>query len=118
VTGAALAQTAFHNVSIKRLYYMCEPEFVPGADFGERKLSIDAAGRLRDGSELVRASYAVVPTRFGLLGRVVARNPRGRLVLVATPGGRLTVRGGGASCRQALRAPGSRRRYDDALSRL
>jgi hypothetical protein len=85
----ALWETAFYNLSISRVYYTCLPGF--GAEFGERQITVDRAGRLRDSSGHVSARYAVVPVTFGLRGRVLARNPRGGLVLVAPLGGQLTV---------------------------
>jgi hypothetical protein len=83
-------QTAYENLSIKRLYYLCRPAF--GPDFGEDKVTIDPAGRLLEGSSVVRAPYAVVPGKLGVRGRVVSRNRRGRELLVAPLHGRLTVR--------------------------
>jgi hypothetical protein len=91
-----LLETAFNNFAVTRVYYVCARAF--GEEFGERQISIDEAGRLRDGSEPVQAAYAVVPAGFGLRGRVLARNEPGGLVLVATPSGELSVPPGGGSC--------------------
>jgi hypothetical protein len=95
----ALLETAFNNLSIARVYYACATVF--GDDFGERRITIDRAGRLRDASGYVTARYAVVPARFGLRGRVLARDLPGGLVLVAAPNGALTLppgRRGDAGC--------------------
>jgi Dolichyl-phosphate-mannose-protein mannosyltransferase len=84
-----LLETAFNNLSITRLYYVCWASF--GSDFGERELTVDAPGTLRDGGQPLRARYAVVPATLGVSGRVLARDPRGGLELVAPAGGVLTV---------------------------
>jgi hypothetical protein len=93
ITGAgeptAALETAFNNLSIARLYYVCNPTF--GGEFGEQQISIDEAGRLRDHSGYVSARYAVVPTALGLRGRVVARNTRGQQVMVAPLNGRFSL---------------------------
>jgi hypothetical protein len=85
----ALLETAFNNVSIARVYYTCAPVF--GEEFGEQRVRIDRTGRLRDASGYVNARYAAVAARFGLRGRVLARNSKGGLVLIASPSGRLSV---------------------------
>jgi hypothetical protein len=91
ITGAgaptAALETAFNNLSIARVYYVCDRTF--GGEFGEQQISIDEAGRLRDQSGYVSAYYAVVPAALGVRGRVVARNTRGHQVLVAPANGRL-----------------------------
>jgi hypothetical protein len=93
VTGAeeptAALETAFNNLSIARLYYICNRTF--GGEFGEQQISIDEAGRLRDPSGYVSAPYAVVPAALMIRGRVVARNTRGGQVIVALANGRLSL---------------------------
>jgi hypothetical protein len=94
VTGAGPAapalETAFRNGSVARAYAICNTTF--GPDFGEERATIDRAGQLRDPSgRAIRASYAVVPAALGVRGRVLARNPAGRQVLVAPADGRLSV---------------------------
>jgi hypothetical protein len=88
----ALLETAFNNLSIARVYYTCAQVF--GGEFGEELVTVDRAGRLRTPSGYVSASYAVVPADFGVRGRVLARNPKGGLVLVALPNGQLSVPAG------------------------
>jgi hypothetical protein len=73
-------ETAFWNASIARVYYTCATGF--GADFGEQKL---VAG------DEVRTRYAVVPTALDIPGRLLARDPKGKLVLIAPPNGSLTI---------------------------
>jgi hypothetical protein len=87
-TTSAL-ETAYHNQSIDRIYATCTDTL--GPDFGEQRLTIDTAGRLRDPSGYVTARYVVVPWSIGVRGRVVAWNAEGAQVLVATPPGPLTV---------------------------
>jgi hypothetical protein len=88
--GNALRQTAFYNFTVTRLYYTCARAF--GPDFGEEQVSADGAGRLRSESgSVVQARYAVVPASFDVPGRVLARDPKGRLVLVAPEDGVLSV---------------------------
>ena len=82
-------ETAYFSLRIQRVYTRCDPVFT--AEFGERQVSIDEAGRIRAGAEHVQAAYAAVPARLRLQGRVVARNPAGRQVLVAPAGRRLAV---------------------------
>jgi hypothetical protein len=93
ITGAgeptAALETAFNNLSIARLYYICNRTF--GGEFGEQQISIDKAGRLRDQSGYVSAPYAVVPTELGVGGRVVAQNTRGQQVMVAPVNDRFSL---------------------------
>jgi hypothetical protein len=88
LTGAedptAALQTAYANESISRLYYLCRP--VAGPEFGERGVTVDATRRLRSANGLIEAAYAVAPAGLGVEGRVVARNRRGREVLLAVDG--------------------------------
>jgi hypothetical protein len=76
---------------IAQVYYTCAPAF--GTDFGERRLTVDSAGFLRDAADRLTARYAVVPAGFGLRGRTVAENRKGRLILVAIPEGALELLG-------------------------
>jgi hypothetical protein len=85
----AALETAYANYSISRLYYLCRP--VAGAEFGERRVTIDASGRLYGPSGPVSTPYAVAPVGLGVQGRIVARDRPGRLVLAALRGGRLSV---------------------------
>jgi hypothetical protein len=78
VRTVALRETAFWNGSIARVYYTCDAAF--GADFGERPLAAGSA---------ILARYAVVPASLRVLGRVLARDPEGKLVLVAPTDGAL-----------------------------
>ncbi|MDP9285546.1 MAG: hypothetical protein M3P41_11445 [Actinomycetota bacterium] len=96
VTGSGKAlpwhETAFNNLSIARVYYLCRSMF--GTEFGERAVTIDEMGRLRDQTGDVRSPYAVVPTSLHILGRVIARNVQGHQNLVATADGRVRVAAG------------------------
>ncbi len=85
----AALETAYSNLSIARIYTICGA--LVGPEFGELAVTIDDSGRLRTPSGYVKASYAVVPLGLGLHGRVVARNGKGRQVLVLPRGGRLSV---------------------------
>jgi hypothetical protein len=93
VTGAgspvSALETAYNNLSIARLYYICR--HTVGPDFGDKPVTIDAAGRLRDASGFVSARYAVMPAGFVVRGRIVASNPEGKQVLVAPPKGPLSL---------------------------
>ena len=84
---AALRETAFWNASIARVYYTCGPAF--GTDFGEEPLATDTAGDLGTTTGAIRSRYAVVPISLRVAGRVLARDPVGKLVLVAPTGGAL-----------------------------
>jgi hypothetical protein len=75
---ATLLDTAFRNLRISRLYYVCKPVFK--ADFGEQKLT-----------GTIHASSVVAPEHLGVRGRVLARQPKEGLVLVAPPGGVVDV---------------------------
>ncbi len=88
-SNLAAFETAFNNLSISRVYYVCTPVF--GSVFGEQRIWADRAGRLRDAAGYVNVGYAVVPAGLDVRGRVVARDRRGHLVLVAPPNGRLRV---------------------------
>jgi hypothetical protein len=97
--GLGVAETAFFNVSISRLYYPCQPILSP--QFGEQQVELGPGGRLLDGGAPIRAGYAVVPADGGIEGRVVAVDARARLVLVQPSGGVLRVapgRGGLWAC--------------------
>jgi hypothetical protein len=72
----ALLDTAAGNEAIARVYYTCTAAF--GADFGEKQLAA--------GTEL-RARYAVVPAQMRVSGRLLARDPAGKLVLIAPKDG-------------------------------
>jgi hypothetical protein len=80
VKTAALRETAFWNASIARVYFTCRAAF--GGDFGEQQLKAGSA---------VPARYAVVPASLGVSGRVLARDPEGRLVLAAPTDGTLRI---------------------------
>jgi hypothetical protein len=81
----AVFETAFNNLSISRVYYVCTP--VLGAPFGEQRIWADQAGRLRDATGYVNAGYLVVPSALKVRGRVVARDTKGHLALIASPDG-------------------------------
>jgi hypothetical protein len=72
-------QTAFANLSIDRVYYVCE--LALGTEFGEEQVKIGGSGLLR-ATEPVRAQYVVAPASLGIRGRIVAKNPPGKEVLV------------------------------------
>ena len=76
----AANETAFWNASIGRVYYTCSPTF--GPDFGEQNLAA--------GSE-IRTRYAVVPASFNVPGRILARDPEGKLVLVSPAAGSVRI---------------------------
>jgi hypothetical protein len=81
---ASALEAGYFNRSIARLYYVCVPNF--GPDFGEVQVTIDEKGRLRDSAGYVRARYAVMPAGLVVRGRVIAANPKGKEVLVASNG--------------------------------
>src|SRR4029450_10445171 len=83
----AVLETAFNNLSISRVYYVCKPAF--GSVFGEQRIWADRAGGLHDAAGYLSAASVVVPAGLGVQGRVVARNPKGHLVLVAPLNGRV-----------------------------
>jgi hypothetical protein len=85
----AVFETAFNNLSISRVYYVCTPAF--GAAFGERRIWADHAGRLRDEAGYVNATAIVVPAALSVRGGVIARDRKGHLALIAPPGGRVRV---------------------------
>jgi hypothetical protein len=89
VTRVALLETAFFNLSITRLYFVCWSGFEP--DFGEQQLVVGPDGRLHDANGPLRARYAVVPERLEVPGRVIARDRRGRMELVQPAGEFLTI---------------------------
>jgi hypothetical protein len=84
-------QTAYSNLSVNRLYYLCRPAF--GPDFGEQPLRISRSGRLIGPQGALEAEYIVGPKTLHLAGRVVARNPKGHEVLVAPVDARVSVVG-------------------------
>jgi hypothetical protein len=89
IPALAAWQTAFNNLSITSVYYSCDPAF--GTAFGEKRISTDRNGQLVAGGRALRAAYAVVPPGFGVRGRVLARDRKGALVLVALDKGRVIV---------------------------
>jgi hypothetical protein len=98
----AVAQTAFFNLSVSRLYYGCDRLLM--ASFGELPASIDARGRFVNGGEPIRARYAVVPRDGGILGRMVAVDRPGHLALVELKDGVLEI---SPRVRRFWRCPGS-----------
>jgi hypothetical protein len=76
----ANTETAFYNLSIAKLYYVCSPQLLE--QFGEIKVRVDSRGVVREGSSPLRATYLVAPRGSGVVGRVVAANEPGRLVLL------------------------------------
>jgi hypothetical protein len=82
-------ETAFSNLSISRVYSLCSSVF--GPEFGEQRVTVGKGGRLRDPAGYLDARYAVVPVDLRVRGPVVARNTKGRQVLVAPTEGRLSV---------------------------
>jgi len=98
----AVFETAFNNLSISRVYYVCTPVF--GAIFGEQRIWADRSGRLRDAAGYVNTSYMVMPAALGARGRTVARDRKGHLALIALPNGRAyvpSVRRAGLNCGSA-----------------
>jgi hypothetical protein len=86
---AALLETAFNNMSVRRLYYVCKPAFE--ADFGEQHATVGASGVLRDVSGPVHARYAILPADFSVPGRVLGAWNKGGLLLVAPSHGVIRV---------------------------
>jgi hypothetical protein len=82
-------QTAYSNLSVKRLYYLCRPAF--GSEFGEQPARVARSGRLVGPRGALAAKYVVGPKSLHLVGRVVARNPKGHEVLVAPADSRVRV---------------------------
>jgi hypothetical protein len=76
----ANTETAFYNLSVSKLYYVCSRELLE--QFGEIKVRVDSRGVVLDGSGPVHATYVVAPRGSGVVGRVVAANIPGRLVLL------------------------------------
>jgi hypothetical protein len=76
----ANAETAFYNLSISRLYYVCTPLLLE--QYGEIKVRVDRRGVVLDGSGPLRARYLVAPRGTGIVGRVVASDIPGGLVLL------------------------------------
>jgi hypothetical protein len=85
----AAVETAFYNLSVSRMLYACTPLLF--TQFGETHVTVDRRGVLRDGPTPIRASYLVAPRAAGVLGRVIARNLPGRLVLVEPSGGLVRI---------------------------
>jgi hypothetical protein len=85
-SALAVFETAFNNLSISRVYYVCTPVF--GNVFGEQRIWADGAGRLRDATGYLNARYIVMPATLGVRGRTVVRNTKGHLALIAPPNGR------------------------------
>ncbi len=105
IPALAAWQTAFNNLSITSVYYSCDPAF--GTAFGEKRVSTDRNGQLVASGRALRAAYAVVPAGFGVRGRVLARDRKGGLVLVAPDKGRVIVppsKRGALGCEQQPRS--------------
>jgi hypothetical protein len=101
VRRIALEETAYWNLSIGHVYYTCNLAF--GSDFGEERLTAAGADSTLTGpAGAIHTRYAVVPAGFGVRGRVLARDPAGKLVLLAPSRGMLRVP---ADRRSTLRCP-------------
>jgi dolichyl-phosphate-mannose-protein mannosyltransferase len=86
---ATIVETAFENLSISSLYYVCKPAFDPS--FGEQRLALDTGDGLLGAGGPLRAQYVVAPTDFDVAGRLLAVSPKGELALVAPTGGVLRL---------------------------
>jgi hypothetical protein len=82
-------ETTYFNSSVKRLYTLCRENF--GAEFGEESLTVGPHGVVRTASGPLTARYVVAPASLRIQGRVIARNKRGREVLLAPRKGVVTV---------------------------
>jgi hypothetical protein len=91
----AVAETAFYNLSISRLYYVCTPLLY--SQFGEVKTTVEPGGTVAVGAEPLRATYVVAPQGAGVVGRVIAADRPGRLVLVRPAHGVLRIAPNGKS---------------------
>jgi hypothetical protein len=96
----ANAETAFYNLSISRMYYVCSP--LLQTPFGEINVRLDRLGTVLNGSSPVRAEYVVAPRGTGVVGRVVASDVPGHLVLIRPKHGVLRI---APSARNAWRCP-------------
>ena len=76
----ALLDAAAANESIARVYDVCDQAF--GSDFGEQELAAGSS---------IRARFVVVPASLRVSGRVLARDPEGKLVLVAPTNGAVRI---------------------------
>jgi hypothetical protein len=94
----ANAETAFYNLSISRLYYVCSRLLLE--QFGEGKVHVGRRGVVLDGSSPLRADYLVVPRGTGVVGRVVAADLPGHLVLVKPEHGVVRIAPGGRAAWQ------------------
>ena len=90
--GLGAVETAFFNLSVARLYYLCRP--ILFTSFGERQIELAPGGQLLDGGVPVHATYALVPVGYGVEGRVVASDARVGLLLIRPAGGILRVASG------------------------
>jgi len=97
-------ESVFFNLSITRVFHTCGAFL--GADFGDRLAVVDpASGSLDDvegGTGTILTGYAVVPTQFDVPGRVVARDKRAGLELIAPATDTIVIPGLGRSAACAL----------------
>jgi hypothetical protein len=89
--GLAIAETAFFNRSVARLYYPCSPFLY--AVFGETHVVVGRNGVLLVDGTPIRGALAVVPAGQGIAGRVIASDGRSRLELIQPTGGILRLMG-------------------------
>jgi hypothetical protein len=100
----ANAETAFYNLSVSKLYYVCSPLLLE--QFGEVKVNLDRSGVVRDGSDPLRTDYLVAPRGSGVQGGVVAADIPGRLELLRPEQGVVRI---APSARAAWRCPVSKK---------
>jgi hypothetical protein len=96
----ASAETAFYNLSVSRLYFVCSSFLT--SQFGERKVRIAGDGTLFEGATPLQARYLVAPEGAGVIGRIVAANEPGHLVLIEPEGGVVRISSAG---KRAWRCP-------------
>jgi hypothetical protein len=106
--ATAELETSYTNLSISRLYYLCDRAF--GSDFGELPAKISKSGRLRGPTGFIKAPYVVGQASLRLRGRIVARNPEGHEVLVAPLEDRISVSPGKRRTLRCHKAPLKRQR--------
>jgi hypothetical protein len=97
----AVAETAFFNLSVSRLYYACSRLLSP--EFGEQEIELDRAGHVQGPAGPLVTRYVVAPAGHGVAGRVIAVDAPGHLVLLEPAGGVVRIAPGARalwSCRK------------------
>jgi hypothetical protein len=88
MTREVALQTAFYNLSVSRIYYVCAIQ--SGTTIGDA-VTVGRGGSILESGRAVQADYAVVSQAFRVRGVEVARDKKRKVLVIKTSPGSLRV---------------------------